>query len=450
MEVSPSDAPTRARGEGIEPDRAASRTQTDTVVISASLPPSRIMRTRKIWSKLLHAAALPVLMGLAILWLEGEFSGSLFRRAWPVMALLAAAYVGAWVLSSKFEQFPFINQFEAALVSVSVTLVPAGLVFAAQPGSPLNTLALLATAGSIGWYLADKLLHRYRRSRLLVLLGGTADRLLALPSVSPAEIEGSGASAALDGLVADLHALRDRCAEMLADYSMKGLPTYHPGYLYELLTARVLLGASCKASVDVRTRRYYPYVKRAMDLLLIGLSLPVTVPLVALTALAIRLESPGPALFWQERIGQGGEPFQMVKFRSMHVGNAGEKEDVFADEEDDRITTVGHIIRTLRIDELPQFWNVLKGEMSLIGPRPEQVGLAEDFDDDLALYHTRHLVPPGITGWAQVLHGYAADEGETRRKLEHDLYYVKHRSAVLDLLIVYLTFKTILTGFGAR
>ena len=408
------------------------------------------MRTRKIWSKLLHAAALPVLVGLAILWLRGEFSGALFRRAWPIMALLAAAYVGAWVLSSTFERFLFINQFEAALVSVSVTLVPAGLIFAAWPGSPLTTLALLATGGSICWYLADKCLHRYRRSRLLVLPGGTADRLLALPNVSPAEVEENSTSAPLDGLVADLRAVRDRCAEMLTDYSMQGLPTYHPGYLYELLTARVLLGASRRASVDVRTRQYYPYVKRVMDLLLIGVSLPVTVPLAALTALAIRLESQGPALFWQERVGQEGEPFQMVKFRSMYTGNAGEKKDVFADKEDDRVTTVGRIIRTLRIDELPQFWNVLKGEMSLIGPRPEQVGLANDFDDDLSLYHARHLVPPGITGWAQVIHGYAASEGETRRKLEHDLYYVKHRSAALDLLIVYLTFKTILTGFGAR
>jgi lipopolysaccharide/colanic/teichoic acid biosynthesis glycosyltransferase len=231
---------------------------------------------------------------------------------------------------------------------------------------------------------------------------------------------------------------------------MRGLPTYHTGYIYELLTARVMLGATCEASVDLRTRRFYPYFKRSMDLLLIGLSLPITGPIMALTALAIRLESKGPILFWQERVGRGGETFELAKFRSMYSGNEGEDDDVFADEQDDRVTAVGRVIRKLRIDELPQFWNVLKGEMSLIGPRPEQVGLAEDFDDSLSLYHTRHLVRPGITGWAQVLHGYAADEDETRRKLEHDLYYVKHRSVILDLLITYLTFKTILAGSGAR
>ena len=419
------------------------------ISISAALPPNRIIRTRKIWSKLLHAIALPVLVGIAVLLLEGEFSLALFQRAWPVMALLTAAYVGAWVLSSKLERYPFINQFEGALVSVGVTLVPAGLIFAARPGSPINALALIATVGSIAWYLADKVLHRYRRSRLLVLPGGVTDRLLAVPDISAAK-ETGWSHGALDGIVADFHASLSDHEEVLADHSVKGVPTYHAGYIYELLTARVLLGASCKASVDVQKRRHYPCVKRMMDLSLIGLSLPITLPIAALTALAIQLESRGPLLFWQERIGRDGETFQMVKFRSMHVGNPGEEGDVFAGEDDDRVTTVGRIIRKLRIDELPQFWNVVKGEMSLIGPRPEQVRLAKGFTDSMTLYEYRHLVRPGITGWAQVLHGYAADEDGTRRKLEHDLYYVKHQSVTLDLLITYLTLKTILTGFGAR
>ncbi|PSQ82555.1 MAG: glycosyl transferase [Bacteroidetes bacterium QH_2_63_10] len=365
------------------------------------------------------------------------------------MALLAAAYVGAWVLSSKFERFPFINQFEGALVSVSVTLVPAGLIFAAQPGSPINTLALIATGGSIAWYLADKFLHRYRRSRLLDESSPDTTSVVISAGTGASRDEARPAGR-LDGIVADLHASLSDRARTLAEYSMKGLPTYHAGYIYELLTARVFLGTTHEASVDLQAPRYYPSVKRAMDLLLVGASLPITGPIMALTALAIRLESKGSVLFWQKRVGRGGEPFWMAKFRSMYAGNEGEDENVFASEEDDRVTTVGRIIRKLRIDELPQFWNVLKGEMSLIGPRPEQVGLAEDFDDSLELYHTRHLVRPGITGWAQVLHGYAADQDETRRKLEYDLYYVKHRSVILDLLIVYLTLKTILTGFGAR
>jgi lipopolysaccharide/colanic/teichoic acid biosynthesis glycosyltransferase len=421
------------------------------VLVSAALPPDKIIRTSKIWSKLLHAAALPLLVGLAIFGLQGQFSIGLFHQAWPLMAALAAGYVGAWMLSSEFERYPFINQFEAALVSVSITLVPVGLAFAALPRSPINVLALVVTLGCIGWYLADKLLHRYRDSRLLVLPGGVTHRLLSVPSVS---LENGDEkwyrSGTLDGIVADLHTSRAQYDQLLADCSMKGLPTYHAGYIYELLTARVLLGASCKTSVNVRKRRYFPYAKRAMDLVILLVTLPLTLPLMAVTALAIRLESPGDVLFWQERIGRGGETFQMVKFRSMVADNAGERQALFASTSDDRVTRVGRFIRKFRIDELPQFWNVLKGEMSLIGPRPEQVGLAEDFSADMSLYEYRHLVRPGITGWAQVLHGYAADKEATRRKLEHDLYYVKHQSLVLEVLIIYLTLKTILTGFGAR
>jgi lipopolysaccharide/colanic/teichoic acid biosynthesis glycosyltransferase len=114
------------------------------------------------------------------------------------------------------------------------------------------------------------------------------------------------------------------------------------------------------------------------------------------------------------------------------------------------VTRVGQFIRNYRIDELPQFWNVLRGEMSIIGPRPEQPEYVDQYRESIPHYNRRHSVKPGITGWAQVRMGYAADEEENRHKVEHDLYYVKNYSIVLDLLIVYLTIKTILTGFGAR
>ena len=216
------------------------------------------------------------------------------------------------------------------------------------------------------------------------------------------------------------------------------------------LAARIPLGLAAESSLGRRPWSYPPYARRALDLLLAVVSPPVTVPLLAATALAIRIGSQGPVLFWQERVGQGGEPFHMAKFRSMHVGHEGETSAVFADGDDDRVTPVGQFLRRSRLDELPQLWNVLKGEMSLVGPRPEQVQLADHFADTLTLYPVRHRVPPGITGWAQVLQDYAAPVDETRQKLEYDLYYVKHRSVFLDLLILYLTVKTLLTGFGAR
>lgn len=431
-------------------------------VISAALPPNQIAQSNRRWGALLHVAVLPLVVGVSILWVEGSFSMATFRDAWLVMAVLATAYVAAWALSSSFERFPFINQFEAALYSVGLTLVPAGTLLYALPVSPSRNLALAASAGSIVWYLADKCFRRFRASSLLVLPGGTSNRLLQMRSLLQSEpaydqtaSQGDGAPPlvrrTVDGIVTDLHVPMNGQQRIIASNSMKGLPVYHAAFIYELLTGRVMLDASCTNSVQGFTsRRFYSVLKRAADVLVVLVTLPVTLPLMALTALAIRLESKGPVLFWQTRVGRNGKPFKMVKFRSMYAENEGEHTARFAGESDDRITRIGQFIRTYRIDELPQFWNVLKGEMSLIGPRPEQVDFVRSYRQSIPHYAQRHSVRPGITGWAQVRHGYAADDEETRRKLEHDLYYVKHLSPVLDLLICYLTLKTICTGFGAR
>jgi lipopolysaccharide/colanic/teichoic acid biosynthesis glycosyltransferase len=422
----------------------ASTSSLQTVV--TSIPPNKISQSSSVWANLLHAVALPLIAGVSILGLEGQFTVQVFREAWPMMAVLSAAYVGAWILSSEFERFPFINQFEGALVSVSSTLVPVGIGFYVLPATPTRNLALLTTAGCVVWYLLDKLLRRYRASRLLLLPGETTRRLRSSPAVS----EATGATGHLDGVVTDFHSSINGAKDLLARQAMKGIPVFHAGFVYEMLTGRVLLSASCDRSVSASEGRTYPGVKRAIDIVLIVVSLPITIPVMIGTAVAIYLESPGPVLFWQERIGKKGERFQVAKFRSMYLGNKGEDQAKYAREGDDRITRVGKVIRKLRIDELPQFWNILKGEMSLIGPRPEQVSFAHAFQQDISLYAERHSVKPGISGWAQVRQGYAAGKKENRRKLEYDLYYIKHRSLTLDLLIIYLTLKTILTGFGAR
>jgi len=255
----------------------------------------------------------------------------------------------------------------------------------------------------------------------------------------------------VDGIAADLHqSTFNGYQGLLARNSLRGLPVYHAAYIYELLTGRVHLASTCDVSAGGRAPGpLYPLIKRGMDVVLVLLTLPVTIPLMLLTALAIRIESPGPVLFTQDRVGKGGVPFRMIKFRSMRL-DAEKNGAQFAGETDPRITRVGAFIRKFRIDELPQFWNVLQGEMSLIGPRPEQVSFVDRFNEEIQHYAYRHSVRPGITGWAQVRNGYAADTKETRQKLSYDLYYVKHCSFTLDLLIVCLTLKTILTGFGSR
>ncbi|AKX54991.1 capsular biosynthesis protein [Thiopseudomonas alkaliphila] len=168
-----------------------------------------------------------------------------------------------------------------------------------------------------------------------------------------------------------------------------------------------------------------------------------------ITGVVIKLESEGPMFFKQERVGQADKTFTVYKLRSMCKDS--EKDGAqFAQANDARITRVGHFIRKTRLDEIPQFINVLKGDMSLIGPRPEQRVFVDEFEKTIPFYAYRHVVKPGITGWAQVVHGYAADAEDTQVKIEHDFYYIKNFSIWLDMLIVAKTIKTILTGFGAR
>jgi lipopolysaccharide/colanic/teichoic acid biosynthesis glycosyltransferase len=192
----------------------------------------------------------------------------------------------------------------------------------------------------------------------------------------------------------------------------------------------------------------YDIAKRFFDLLAVVATAPVWLALGAVVALAIKLDSAGPAVLGQWRTGQHGQMFKIYKFRTMAVH--GESTAKFAQVNDKRITRIGFFLRKSRLDEIPQFVNVLLGHMSLIGPRPEQHTFVNDFSVSIPSYPYRHLVRPGITGWAQVMQGYAASEEETIIKLSYDLYYVKHYSLALDFLIVLKTLRTLLTGFGAR
>ena len=190
-------------------------------------------------------------------------------------------------------------------------------------------------------------------------------------------------------------------------------------------------------------------LKRSFDLSVSASALITLSPLLLLTSLAIRIETPGKALYSQERVGRGGVPFTIFKLRSMSQVE-GQSQSAFATEDEYRITKIGAFIRRSRIDEIPQLWNVLKGDMSLIGPRPEQAYFVKQFEKDIPNYSLRHLVRPGITGWAQVMQGYAADTESTAEKLSYDLYYIKNLGLTLDLLIIIRTLKTILSGFGSR
>ena len=190
-------------------------------------------------------------------------------------------------------------------------------------------------------------------------------------------------------------------------------------------------------------------VKYLLEMALIIVSLPVVIPIMLITALLIKLGDGGSVFYNQVRVGYRGEPFKMYKFRSMTECKSANSHQTTT-VNDARVTSVGKVIRKLRIDELPQFWNVICGQMSLIGPRAEFKKFADELEGKVPFYQYRHIVKPGITGWAQVTHGYATGVDETQVKIEHDFYYIKNFSFGLDFLIVLKTIHTMLTGFGAR
>jgi exopolysaccharide biosynthesis polyprenyl glycosylphosphotransferase len=191
------------------------------------------------------------------------------------------------------------------------------------------------------------------------------------------------------------------------------------------------------------------WFKRTFDIVVSAVALIACSPLFALVAALIWFESGWPILFRQERMGLNGRTFQIIKFRSMYR-NAEENGPQWAAPADNRITKVGKWIRRTRIDELPQFLNVLRGEMSLIGPRPERPEFISLLEDQIAFYGLRHFVRPGITGWAQVKYQYGGSIEESKTKLEYDLFYIKHLSAMLDLAILFETAKVMITGRGAK
>jgi len=193
-----------------------------------------------------------------------------------------------------------------------------------------------------------------------------------------------------------------------------------------------------------------PFSKKITDILLASALLLTALPLMLLVALAIKYDSPGPMFYRQERVGLRGRHFKVLKFRSMRQDAEADGRPVWAAAQDDRITRVGRFIRWARIDELPQLLNVLRGEISVIGPRPERPYFVEQFNKLIPSYDERHSVLPGITGWAQVNYPYGASLEDAREKLRYDLYYIANYSFRLDLQILLATVRVVLSGKGAR
>jgi len=240
----------------------------------------------------------------------------------------------------------------------------------------------------------------------------------------------------------------------LIDCRINGIPVTDLAGFYERVQGRIPID-SLKASWLIYGHGFAQdglrnFVKRTFDIVASLLLVVISSPLALLAALAVLAESPGPVIFRQERIGRGGRRFTCLKFRSMRADAESDGVARWAVKSDPRVTRVGQVMRKMRIDELPQLFNVLRGDMSFVGPRPERHEFIEQLKGEIPFYDVRHSVKPGITGWAQVRYTYAASVEDARKKLEYDLYYVKNHSLFLDLLILIETVRVILFREGAH
>jgi sugar transferase (PEP-CTERM system associated) len=252
-------------------------------------------------------------------------------------------------------------------------------------------------------------------------------------------------------------AVRDRrglpTSELL-DCKFKGINVSDYLTFWERETGKIDLDALHPSwfffSDGFRNNWYPNFIKRLFDVVVSLIFVAITLPLIALIAIAIRIEGPGPIFYAQERVGLNGRRFLLMKFRSMSVNAETDGVPRWAAANDQRITRIGALIRKTRIDELPQVFNVLKGDMSFIGPRPERPFFVETLTKDIPYYGERHRVKPGISGWAQINYPYGASVEDAREKLTYDLYYVKNRSLFLDLVILLPTARVVLWPEGVR
>jgi sugar transferase (PEP-CTERM system associated) len=235
---------------------------------------------------------------------------------------------------------------------------------------------------------------------------------------------------------------------------MSGVRVEDATTTYERLTGKILIDDLKPSwlifSDGFRASRWTRIVKRTLDLSLSLIGVIVAAPLMLLTAIAVKLDSAGPALYSQQRVGENGRIFNINKFRSMRMDAEEGGMPLWASEADPRITRVGRFIRVTRLDELPQLWNVMSGDMSFVGPRPERPFFVEQLAREIPFYMQRHAVKPGVTGWAQVKYQYGSSIEDATEKLRYDLYYIKHLSIFFDLTIVLDTVKVILFGKGAK
>ena len=412
-----------------------------------------------LWTRLRFQIAIGILFAAIIPYIVreriGGGGGDIVILNNTLIGIVAAIVIGAWLMRNV-ATYPGSEAMASALPSFCAAfgLLLIVFVFARVPYN--RAILLIGFMLSLSWFFAMAMLTQRARSlRIGILPFGETAQIQAVPKIycrvlqKPDEDVGD-----LDAIAADLRTdLPSEWDRQIADYALAHVPVYHTKHLAESLTGRVELEHLSENNFgSLAPRQDYMMAKRITDWLMAAVMGILLSPLLIVVGLLVRLTSSGPALFRQERIGYQGRPFMVIKFRTMKVAGAGGdlRNLAITRDGDDRITGIGRFLRKSRIDELPQLINVLKGEMSWIGPRPEAAVLSRWYESEIPFYRYRHIVRPGIAGWAQVCQGHVAAVDEVRNKLHYDFYYIKHYSPWIDLLIVVRTIRTMVTGFGAR
>ena len=384
------------------------------------------------------------------------------------------AFAAGYFLFRQLSSFPGVKAGANTLLSVCLPFAVIAVIFLLFRLDYSRFIFAASFSTTLLWFVVLQLAaNRYLRRHVSVVPGGQADGLAAFPGVDwevldhpPEEIS------AIQAVAVDLrHDLDAPWERFLVASALAGKPVYHSKHLMESLTGKVQIEHMSENSFgSLLPNLAYLKFKQVMDWLLALVLLPVFGLVCALVAPAIAISSGWPAIFVQQRIGYRGKVFRVYKFRTMadhisadpgteesaeRVGKRAEEgtpvrlADITRDH-DQRITPIGRFLRKYRIDEAPQIINILRGEMSWIGPRPEALSLAQWYEGMLAFYPYRHIVKPGITGWAQVNQGHVAGPKQVHEKLHYDFFYIKYLSPWLDMLIALRTIRAVLTGFGAK
>jgi lipopolysaccharide/colanic/teichoic acid biosynthesis glycosyltransferase len=396
------------------------------------------------------------LLPYAVRWLTLTSTDFLLPLHMTLVGSMVAIFLGTWLFRS-ITTFPGVEASTYILPAFSATYGGLAMIFILSRLDYNRPVFFAGYTISLIWfYWLMGALRRRQSLRIGVIAIGNQYELPVIAGVEWVPIHSVEEDfREVDAVTSDLrHDLPDEWDRKLTDFALAGIPVYHFKHLMESLTGRVELEHLSENSFgSLSPVSAYMSLKHWADWFTAAVLAVFLMPLLLVLALMIKLSSPGPALFRQTRMGYRGKPITIYKFRTMRVSTAGEGDGrrlAMTRANDQRIFPLGRFLRKSRLDELPQMLNILRGEMSWIGPRPEAIVLSEWYEREIPFYRYRHIVRPGIAGWAQVCQGHVSEVDDVRSKLHYDFYYIKHYSLWIDVLIVMRTIRTMVTGFGSK